>query len=145
MSPGRGRLCHRRQPEHATREELVNVLVNFLPDFARGYIYVVLVRVFFRTPQKKAAKVLTTTKKFSKLFSAMGTIKIDKKTGFAYIPKELRDDGFEGEVDTIADALTVTLIKPGVPMDRTIRSLEIVLQDLKLRVEHEDEQNKEKP
>jgi len=74
----------------------------------------------------------------------MGSIKIDKKTGFAYIPKELRDDGFEGEVDTLADALTVTLIKPGVPMERAIKSLEIVLQDLKLRVEHEEGQKNTK-
>ena len=67
----------------------------------------------------------------------MGSIRIDKNTGFAYIPKELREEGFEGEVDTIANALTLTLIKPGVPLDRAIKSLEIVLKDLELRLEHE--------
>lgn len=67
----------------------------------------------------------------------MGNIRIDEKTGFAYIPKNIRDEGFRGDVDTIANALTLTLIKPGVPLEQAIKSLEIVLKDLELRVEHE--------
>ncbi len=67
----------------------------------------------------------------------MGSIKIDKNTGFAYIPKELRQQGFEGDVDIVANALTVTLIKPGVPLKQAIKSLEIVVKDLELRLEHE--------
>lgn len=73
----------------------------------------------------------------------MANIKIDKNTGFAYIPKELREQGFEGEVDMVANALTVTLIKPGVPLGRAIKSLEIVIKDLELRLEHEKGQQVE--
>jgi len=67
----------------------------------------------------------------------MGNIRIDKKTGFAYIPKDIREEGYEGDVETIANALTITMIKPGVSPESAIKSLEIVIQDLKLRAEHE--------
>lgn len=71
----------------------------------------------------------------------MGSIRIDKKTGFAYIPKEIREEGYEGDVETIANALTITLIKPGVSHESAIKSLEIVIQDIKLRAEHAKQQN----
>lgn len=71
----------------------------------------------------------------------MGNIRIDEKTGFAYIPKNMRDEGFKGDVDTIANALTITLIKPGVPLKQAIKSLEIVVKDLELRLEHERGKN----
>jgi hypothetical protein len=71
----------------------------------------------------------------------MGNIRIDKKTGFAYIPKEIREEGYEGDVETIANALTITLIKPGVSPESAIKSLEIVIQDIKLRAEHAKQQN----
>ena len=67
----------------------------------------------------------------------MGNIRIDKITGFAYIPKEIRKEGYEGDVETIANALTFTLIKPGVPLESAIKSLRIVLKDLELRIEHQ--------
>ena len=66
-----------------------------------------------------------------------GNIRIDRKTGFAYIPKDVRNDGYEGDVATISNALTLTLIKPGVPIERAIKSLRIVLQDLQLQLEHQ--------
>ena len=67
----------------------------------------------------------------------MGNIRIDKKTGFAYIPKEVREEGYEGNIETIANALTITLIKPGVPPESAIKSLQIVIKDLQLRMEHQ--------
>ena len=67
----------------------------------------------------------------------MGNIRIDKKTGFAYIPKDIRDEGYEGDVETIANALTLTIIKPGVPLESAIKSLQVVLKDLELRIEHQ--------
>ena len=68
----------------------------------------------------------------------MGKIRIDKITGFAYIPKDIRKEGFEGDIDTLPNALTLTLIKPGVPLKSAIKSLRIILKDLELRVEHEE-------
>jgi len=67
----------------------------------------------------------------------MGNIRIDSKTGFAYIPKDLRQEGYEGDVETIANALTLTFIKPGVSLESAVKSLGIVLQDLELRIEHQ--------
>jgi len=76
----------------------------------------------------------------------MGNIRIDKKTGFAYIPKNIRDEGFEGDVETITNALTLTILKPGVSSESAIKSLQIVLKDLQLRIEHEKEKvNKPAP
>lgn len=74
----------------------------------------------------------------------MSKIRIDRKTGFAYIPKKVREEGYEGEVETIANALTLTIIKPGVPLESVIKSLQIVLQDLELRIEHQQYQNDSK-
>ena len=71
----------------------------------------------------------------------MTKIRIDRKTGFAYIPKEIRQEGYEGDVETIANALTLTFIKPGVSLESAIKSLKIVLEDLKLRIEHKGQQN----
>ena len=73
----------------------------------------------------------------------MGNIRIDKKTGFAYIPKEVRNEGYEGDVETVSNALTFTLIKPGVPIESAIKSLRIVLKDLELRIEHQKYKDKE--
>lgn len=69
----------------------------------------------------------------------MPTVRIDKKTGFAYIPKDIRDDGFEGDVETISNALTLTFIRPGVSLESAIKSLDIVRRDLELRIEHREE------
>lgn len=69
----------------------------------------------------------------------MPTVRIDKKTGFAYIPKDIRDEGFEGDVETISNALTFTFIRPGVSLESAIKSLDIVRRDLELRIEHREE------
>jgi len=61
-----------------------------------------------------------------------GKIKIGEK-GSTYIPDELRDDGYTGWVTFLANARTVTLIKPGTNLEDVERSLRIVLQDVKLR------------
>lgn len=74
----------------------------------------------------------------------MGNIRIDKKTGFAYIPKDVRKEGFEGDILTISNALTLTFIKPGVSLESAIKSLEIVLKDIELRIEHRKQLEKEK-
>ena len=71
----------------------------------------------------------------------MSTIRIDKKTGFAYIPKGIRAEGYEGDVETVANELTFTIIKPGVPLQSAIKSLRIVLRNLELRLEHQEYQS----
>ena len=60
-------------------------------------------------------------------------LKIDPDTGLAYFSKRLREEGFVGEVEGIANALTFTLIRPGTNLRDIEESLEIVLRDLRLR------------
>jgi len=62
-----------------------------------------------------------------------GQIKINPKTGIAYIPDDIRREGFEGEVELLANAKTVTLFLPGASLDEIERSLLIVLDDIRLR------------
>jgi len=63
---------------------------------------------------------------------AKGTLKVSKG-GVTYLPDSLRNDGFKGSIDYIANAKTVTLMRPGATLDEVEKSLRIVLQDIKLR------------
>jgi hypothetical protein len=65
------------------------------------------------------------------------TIPIDTKNPRSYIPRELINEGFTGEVEILADAFTATLLKPGVPLEQIKRSLQLVLEDVNLRIEQE--------
>ena len=67
-------------------------------------------------------------------------IRIDPESGFAYIAKGLRREGFVGEVVGLADARTLTLIVPGTKLADVKRSLLTIINDLDLRIEYEDEQ-----
>ena len=58
------------------------------------------------------------------------TIRVDRKTGMTYFPKEIRQEGFVGEIEGLPNALTFTLIKPGTKLEK---SLNIILQDIALR------------
>lgn len=67
------------------------------------------------------------------------SIKVDKKTGQTYLPRDIRNEGFTGEVDGLANAVTVTLIKPGAKLSAVQKSLEIILDDVSLRLRLEEE------
>ncbi len=64
---------------------------------------------------------------------AIFTIKVDKKTGMTYFPKEIRQEGFVGEIEGLPNALTFTLIKPGTKLSDVEKSLRIILRDIALR------------
>ena len=66
-------------------------------------------------------------------------IRIDNRTGVTYFPKEIRREGFVGEVEGLPSALTLTLIKPGTKLVDVERSLRILLRDIRLRREHGQE------
>lgn len=70
------------------------------------------------------------------------TIKVDRQTGMTYFPKEIRQEGFVGEIEGLPNALTFTLIKPGTKLADVERSLRILLQDIKLRREQEEYEGK---
>jgi hypothetical protein len=66
-------------------------------------------------------------------------IKVNRKAHIAYLPDEVIRELVPGEesqsVDAYADAITLTLVKPGATLSQVKRSLEVVLQDLDVRIE----------
>lgn len=65
-------------------------------------------------------------------------ISINQQTGIVYIPRDLVSNGYHGEVDILINAVTATLIKPGTDLKSVIRSLEITIQDIELRMKQGD-------
>lgn len=64
------------------------------------------------------------------------TIKRSRKTGGTYriyLPKHIGEE-YEGDAECLANALTLTIIRPGVPLGRVKESLQIVLKDIELRI-----------
>jgi hypothetical protein len=64
-------------------------------------------------------------------------IRVDKRTGVTYFPKEIRQEGFVGEIEGLPNALTFTLIKPGTDLVDVAKSLRIVLRDIQLRLQEQ--------
>jgi len=62
----------------------------------------------------------------------MRTIRIDKKTGFAYIPKDIRDEGYSGNVEIMSNSSALVMFNPYTPIETIIKSLKIIQQDLQL-------------
>ena len=65
-------------------------------------------------------------------------IKINPKARIAHIPKELIEQGFKGDLDGYANAVTLTLVNPKTPLKDVERSLKIVLDDVKFRRQMEE-------
>lgn len=64
-------------------------------------------------------------------------VRINPKTGVLYIPKELLNDGFKGDVDVLSNAMTFTIIHPSADLEKVKESLEITLRDIELRLKRE--------
>ena len=56
------------------------------------------------------------------------------KRGHAYFGDDVEQAGYIGEVETIPNAITITIIKPNSTLEDVKRSLEITLQDIELRL-----------
>ena len=67
-----------------------------------------------------------------------GKIVVNKDSKLAYIPRNLINEGYVGDVNTLANFNTVTLLRPGSTIDDQIESLELIIQDLKMRKRAED-------
>ena len=50
-----------------------------------------------------------------------------------YLPKHIGEE-YEGETECLANALTLTIIRPGIPLEQVKGSLQIVLKDIELRI-----------
>lgn len=59
---------------------------------------------------------------------------INKNSQLAYIPADMINAGYCGEIEAIANAVTVVLIKPHTDLKSVKRSLEITIQDIELRM-----------
>lgn len=64
----------------------------------------------------------------------MGRIRIQEKSGLAYITEALREKGFKGTVETLENAISITMIKPGSTDQQIEHSLEIILDDMRLKL-----------
>jgi hypothetical protein len=61
-------------------------------------------------------------------------IKVNPKTGVFYVPKDLLDDGFKGEMDALVNSMTFTIIHPQANLERVKKSLQILIEDIDLRL-----------
>ena len=59
------------------------------------------------------------------------------ETGHAFFGREVIKNGYLGDLDTIANAVTITVIKPDTSLEDVKRSLEITIQDIELRIRQE--------
>lgn len=64
-------------------------------------------------------------------------IKVNPKTGVFYVPKDLLDDGFRGEMNALGNAMTFTIIHPQADLEKVKESLQIVIGDIELRLKRE--------
>ena len=64
-------------------------------------------------------------------------VRINPKTGVLYVPKELLNDGFSGDVYILGNAMTFTVLHPCADLERVKESLEIALRDVNLRLKRE--------
>lgn len=63
------------------------------------------------------------------------------KSGHAFIGKRVTDTGYVGDVETLANSCTITLIKPDASLGEVRHSLEVVLMDIDLRIKQENRKN----
>ena len=62
------------------------------------------------------------------------------KRGHAYFGDDVEQAGYIGEVETIPNAITITIIKPNSTLEDVKRSLEITLQDIELRLKQKTQE-----
>jgi len=62
-----------------------------------------------------------------------GTISIPERSSVAWIPKVLKEAGFVGDIPYLLDAATAVLIHPRASLDDVERSLQVLLEDIKIR------------
>jgi len=61
-------------------------------------------------------------------------IKVNANTGVLYVPKDLLDDGFKGEMDALVNSMTFTIIHPQANLERVKESLQLLIEDIDLRL-----------
>ena len=60
-----------------------------------------------------------------------------QKTGHTFLPTEVREAGFEGEIDVLPNHFTAVLVKPGSTLKEIKRSLLSHLEHINMVIEDE--------
>ena len=72
-----------------------------------------------------------------------------QKSGQVYFPDELRNEGYDGELDAFPNHFSLVIVRPGATLQEVKGSLEIIAQDLQHQIESEERkqatQSKEAP
>lgn len=71
-------------------------------------------------------------------------IRVDPLTGQNYFSRVIREDGFVGEIEGLANAMTITFFKPGAKLTDVEESLGIILEDIALRKKKQADKNPKK-
>lgn len=61
-------------------------------------------------------------------------LRVNPKTHLVCVPNSMVEEGMVGNVDSFADAITLTLVSPGATLEDVKASLETVLKDIELRM-----------
>jgi hypothetical protein len=59
--------------------------------------------------------------------------RINPEARILYIPKDVLEEGFKGNVDVFINAATFTVVRPGASLSDVEASLKIMLHDISLR------------
>ena len=62
------------------------------------------------------------------------TLRVNPKTHLVCVPGPMVEEGLVGDVDSYANAVTLTLVSPGASLEDVKASLETVLKDIELRM-----------
>jgi len=57
-----------------------------------------------------------------------------QKSGHTYIPEEIRQSGFEGDVELLPNHFTTLLVKPGTTLDEIKESLNTHLRHIRMAI-----------
>jgi len=62
------------------------------------------------------------------------TLRVNPKTHLVCVPSPMVEEGMVGDVESYANAVTLTLVSPGASLEDVKASLETVIKDVELRM-----------
>ncbi len=62
------------------------------------------------------------------------TLRVNPRTHLVCIPSSMVEEGMIGDVDSYANAITLTIVSSGASLEDVKASLETVLKDIELRM-----------
>jgi len=72
------------------------------------------------------------------------TIWVNPKTGQNYLPRDIRNDGFNGKIECLVSSITLLLIKPSSKLTDVHASLRILSDDIALRLQSQEKKSETK-